>query len=546
MKRLLLALVASAAAVVPAGTALAAGSTPASWSTPANVADTTIQAGRAQDLRVVVDESGNAVYAWRESDGTTFRVRTRTCTATTCNAVENLTDGTANVSGLRLVLDADGTATAVWTLDAAQTAKLQARARRAGTWGTAVDLYTGADRPTLQDAAAFGGGALAVAHTTVVNGTVTANVTTCTAALALCTTASPSSAGLGIGGLVADANGATQGGLAWVEQQGLNRTVRWAPLTAANGTVTVGATTNLSGATDTTKTGLAIDVDRGGLTTVAWKDGDALMVQRFAPTAPPSAPASAATAGPNPVVDDSIAVASDDTGSAVVTWATSQNGAQVLSALPYAALVKGTQQAITGDGIAQLPALAVGGTGQSAIAFLRGNQVATASATTPASAWTGVDVAPLNGASVALRPSIAAARNGATVLAWIATSTTTGEHTLRTARFTPAKTVVKPTVEVKRRTKIRWTLATQVTTNLSGTFEQVGRITVRGKRVIACRVTPRPISGNVSTAVICKLNRTAIKARKRAAIRIRLTTTFVASTGDKATSNATFTLPRKR
>lgn len=545
LTRPLLVLAAVVALGATAGSALAAGSTPAQWSTPANVSDLPASANRIADLQVVLDDAGTATYAWRESNGTVSRVRARSCTPTSCTAVEDLTDGTANVTGLRLALASSGTVAAIWT---AGTDALQWRLRTNGTWGTAISAGTVAPSTTLVGATALGPG-LAIAHTAPDAGKSVLSVTTCGRTADTCTTQRQSSAGVATGAVALDGDGRTNAGLAWVEDvAGGNHVVRWAPITATADAITVGTAVALSGETAPAKSSLAIDVDALSMTTVAWKEADAsnpLVVQRFVLTAPPTGPAQPATATANPIVDDTIAIASDRKGSAVVTWAVSQGGAQVLSALPYAALAKGTQQAVTGEGVAQLPALGVTGDGQSLLAYVRDSQLATSNATTPAGTWSAVAIAPLAGAVVTTRPVVATSATGA-VAAWVATSMTTGEQTLRTARFTAARTVLAPTVQVQRRTGIRWALATRVTTNQDGTFEQIGRITVRGRRIVACRITPRSITGNVSTAAICRLTRQAIRARRRGAIRIQLTTTFVAATGERATTRATYVLGRRR
>ncbi len=526
-----------------AGPALAAGSTPAAWTTPANVTDTTVAANRVQELRVGIDEAGSATYAWRESDGTSFKVRSRTCAVATCNAIENLTDGTVSTTALRTAIDTDGASTAIWLAGGA----LQGRVRTSSTWSAAATLPVVAT-PALHGLTTFSAGASAIG---IASGT-TPHVITCTTNLASCTDATLAlGAGRTLtGAVVVAGDGAAFGAVAWVERDGSGRQiVRYASLRSTAGTVTVGTPLDLSGLTETTKSSLVADVDRFGMTTIAWQESgtnNPLVVQRFTIDTPPTGPTTPATSGASPIIANSLGVGSDGSGNAVVTWVVAQDGKQMLSALPYAALIKGTQQAVTGDGVAQLPTLAVAGNGQSNLAYLRAGQIASSSTATPNGTWTAVTPAPLNGATVSATPALDAARNGATVLAWVAISTTTGEQTIRSARFVPAKVVVKPTITVTRRTAIKWTLNTRVTTNLSGTFEQIGRIKVGGRKLIACRATPRAISGNVTTSVTCKLTRTAIRSRRAKAIRITLVTSFVNSTGNKASHTATFTLPRKR
>lgn len=545
-----LAALAAALAALALGAASAGAQkvVPATWSAPAAVTETPVPSNRINDLRVAVDETGTAVYLWRESDGVRNRVRTRACSGTTCTAVEDLTDGTNSVARIALAMAADGTATAVWEYTAPS--KLSARVRTGGAWAAEADVNAAGSR-VLQGAAAFANGGLVVLSTATAGAVTTLGATTCAQRLALCATADVSNPANSASIPRADANGADKGAIAWVEQIGAgNRVVRYAPLNPnASGTPVVGAASAMSAETPGTKTRLAVDVDKTGLTTVAWVDNDgsdALYVQRFADTAVPAQPPAqpvATTTGA--IADGSLQVASDELGNGVVTWATALGGAQTLSALPYASLTRGTQQAVTGDGQSLVPALAVAGTGTSALAYLRDGQVAASWAATPEGSWAVASPDAIAGANGA-QPAIAASRKGDVVLAWVTATQATGEQQVRTARLTPGRTKAKPTLSVVRRANVKWTVSTRITSSAKGTIEQVGRITVRGKRVIACRVAPRPIEASKATAVTCKLTRAAVRQRRTGALRIQLTTSLVAVDGQKATSRITIRLARKR
>ncbi|MGA0121528.1 MAG: hypothetical protein ACO3KD_00775 [Gaiellales bacterium] len=535
------------ALAVGPGVASAQKSVPARWSAPAAITDSPVPANRISDVRVAVDETGSAVYVWRESDGARHRVRTRTCSATTCSAIEDLTDGTNSVTRLALALAADGTATAVW--EYTNPSKLSARVRTGGAWTAETDVNAAGSR-ALQGAAAFGDGGLIVLSTAIANGRSTLAASSCASRLAICATTDVSNPANSASIPQVDANGTDKGAVAWVEQIGAgNRVVRHAPISAdANGPA-LGTATSMSGETPSTKTRLAVDVDKTGLTTVAWveNDGsDGLYVQRFADTAPPAAPpALPAFTTTGAIADASLRIAGDELGNAVVTWATALNGAQTLSALPYASLTRGTQQAVTGDGQALLPSLAVAGTGTATLAYLRDGEVAASWAATPSGSWIVASPKATAGASAG-QPTLAASRRGDIVLAWVTANQTTGEQVIRTARMTPGRSTAKPTLKVARRPNARWLVSIRITASAKGTIEQVGRITVRGRRVVACRIAPRPIAANRTLTVTCRLTRAAIRQRRAGALRIQLTTRLVAVDGQKATKRITVRLARRR
>ncbi|MFM7693191.1 MAG: hypothetical protein ACKO7U_02620, partial [Actinomycetota bacterium] len=325
------------------------------------------------------------------------------------------------------------------------------------------------------------------------------------------------------------------------------RVVRYAAITLVPNAVPVAAASvAMSADSASTKTRLAVDVDKTGVTTVAWVERDAtdaLLVQRFAATAPPAAPPAQpvfTTAGT--IADDSLQVQSDDAGGAVVLWATALGGAQTLSALPYSVLARGTQQAVTTDGQSLVPQLAVAGTGTAAVAAIRDGQVSGAWAATPAGVWTAVAPAPVDG-STAAQPSLAAPRAGQMVLAWVTSTQANGEQTIRTARLTPGTTT---TLKVVRRKRVHWTVSTRVTASATGSFRQVGRITVRGRSVVACRVAPLGVAAGKARVATCRLTRAATAQRRRAALRIRLVTTFTADDGQRATATIVVKLARRR
>ena len=545
--RLIAVLAGLAALALGASVASAQKVVPATWSAPAAVTDAPVPANRINDLRVVVDETGSAIYIWRESDGARNRVRTRTCSATTCTAVEDLTDGTNSVARIALALAADGTATAVW--EYTTPSKLSARVRTGGAWSAETDVNAAGSR-TLQGAAAFGSGGLVVLSTAIAGARSVLAATSCASRLALCATTDVSNPANSASVPQIDSNGTDKGAVVWVEQAGAgNRVVRQAPISAGAAAPALGTATAMSAETPGTKTRLAVDVDKTGLTTVAWVDNDGsdgLYVQRFADSAPPAAPpAQPVFTTTGSIADGSLRAGSDELGNAVVTWATALNGAQTLSALPYASLTRGTQQAVTGDGQALVPSLAVAGTGTAALAYLRDSQIASSWAATPSGTW---DVASpdATAGSNAVQPVLAASRTGDVVLAWVTASQATGEQVVRTARLTPGRTTAKPTLKVKRRANAKRTVSTRVTASAKGTIEQVGHITVRGRRIVACRLAPRPIPANRSLTTTCRLTRAAIRQRRNGALRIRLTTRLVAVDGQKATSRITVRLARRR
>lgn len=232
-------------------------------------------------------------------------------------------------------------------------------------------------------------------------------------------------------------------------------------------------------------------------------------------------------------------------GGAVVLWATALGGAQTLSALPYSVLARGTQQAVTTDGQSLVPQLAVAGTGTAAVAAIRDGQVSGAWAATPAGAWTAVAPAPVDG-STAAQPSLTAPRAGQMVLAWVTSTQANGEQTIRTARLTPGSTTPKPTLKVVRRAQARGTVSTRVTASATGSFRQVGRITVRGRSVVACRAAPLGVAAGKARVATCRLTRAATAQRRRAALRIRLVTTFTADDGQRATATIVVKLARRR
>ncbi len=543
--RPLVALTALAAIALAPAAADAQKDVPASWSATSAVTDAAVPANRIADLQVVVDEAGTAVYVWRESDGAKSRVRTRACTATSCTAVEDLSDAAKSAQRLAVAQARDGTVTAVW--EYAVPSAISGRARTGGAWGPEASINAAGLR-TLQGAAALADGGLAVVLS---SGGQPIELATCTQRLAVCLTGQVSNPANAATAPQLASNGADRAALAWVEQgAALTRVVRYAPIaTVANAVPAAGAAIALSADSASTKTRLAVDVDKTGIVTVAWveKDAsDALLVQRFAASAPPAAPPAQAvftTAGA--IADDSLQIHSDDASGAVVLWATALGGAQTLSALPYSVLQRGTQQAVTTDGQSLVPQLAVTGTGTSAVAYIRDGQVGGAWAATPAGAWTAVAPAAVDG-STAAQPSLAAPRAGQMVLAWVTSTQANGEQTIRTARLTAGSTTPKPTLRVVRRAKVRGTVSTRVTASATGSFRQVGRITVRGRTVVACRTAPLGIAAGKARVATCRLTRAATAQRRTAALRIRLVTTFTADDGQRATATITVKLPRRR
>ncbi|MFM7247336.1 MAG: hypothetical protein ACKO2Y_07720 [Actinomycetota bacterium] len=518
---------------------------PAAWSAPSAVSDAPVPAGRIADLQVVVDEAGTAVYVWRESDGAKSRVRSRACTATACTAIEDLSDTAKSAQRLAVAQALDGTVTAVWEYQVPSA--ISARARTGGAWGPEAAVNAAGLR-TLQGAAALANGGLVVASTRAAG---PLELSACTQRLAVCTTSEVSTPAATASIPQLDANGADRAALAWVEQgAALTRVVRYAAITLVPNAVPVAAASvAMSADSASTKTRLAVDVDKTGVTTVAWVErdaADALLVQRFAATAPPAAPPAQpvfTTAGT--IADDSLQVQSDDAGGAVVLWATVLGGAQTLSALPYSVLARGTQQAVTTDGQSLVPQLAMAGTGTAAVAAIRDGQVSGAWAATPAGVWTAVAPAPVDG-STAAQPSLAAPRAGQMVLAWVTSTQANGEQTIRTAQLTPGSTTPKPTLKVVRRAQARGTVSTRVTASATGSFRQVGRITVRGRSVVACRVAPLGVAAGKARVATCRLTRAATAQRRRAALRIRLVTTFTADDGQRATATIVVKLARRR
>ena len=87
-------------------------------------------------------------------------------------------------------------------------------------------------------------------------------------------------------------------------------------------------------------------------------------------------------------------------------------------------------------------------------------------------------------------------------------------------------------------------LFTRVKVPGAGVITQTGTRASGGRRMTACRTAPRTVSSARTVAVSCRLTAATRAARRKAAVRVRLCTTFTPTGGTKNTECRTATLPR--
>jgi hypothetical protein len=99
----------------------------------------------AYEPQVAVDDTGNAVFTWRRSDGATFRIESRARSFTgSLSAVQLLSDAGQDAFSPQVDSDADGDAVFVWERFDGSVVRVQAQARSsAGTLSGVQTLSAG-------------------------------------------------------------------------------------------------------------------------------------------------------------------------------------------------------------------------------------------------------------------------------------------------------------------------------------------------------------------------------------------------------------------
>jgi len=142
------------------------------WESPTTLSAT---GQDANNVKVGLDDSGNAFVLWRRFDGTHWNIQARTRAANSESWAETTTlyNSSGDAESPCLAVADDGQAYAIWAVQESGTWYVKARRYSGGSWESAVNLYSGAGEPSDPQIAAGNSGAAIAQWRRSVSGYVT-------------------------------------------------------------------------------------------------------------------------------------------------------------------------------------------------------------------------------------------------------------------------------------------------------------------------------------------------------------------------------------
>ncbi len=113
------------------------------WIGPEQIDADADKAGTTPDIDL--DSEGNAVAIWRLSDGSTRRIETADFDGSDWSGSVAIDPGSQRLTGPRVGLAGNGKAVATWSLDASGNRRVYGNTRHDGAWGEALLLDDGGD-----------------------------------------------------------------------------------------------------------------------------------------------------------------------------------------------------------------------------------------------------------------------------------------------------------------------------------------------------------------------------------------------------------------